>query len=283
MKSLPKTYHLPVLSDLDFGVIRSAGPGLGNLLFPISRALIAAHESSEGVFIQPTMRQIKLGPFIRNEPDKRVYSGILKSRKIENWKYRLKTLYIPRFNESDFLSRVQTNEYTVEYKGLKNYFFDLIHHQDLIVSWIKTIAKKHAFDTPSYDIAVHIRWGDFQPYEKGVRSGSMRQPLDWYKAALEYAIKSRNLTNAKIVIFSDLPAKNLKAFVDLYGAEIDNSPNALYAISRMGKSALILSSRSTFSMWGAFVGNCDILWDAAFDYHTYWPDRGASDISFIWQ
>ncbi len=40
-------YHYPLLSTPDLGFIRGPGPGLGNLLFPITRALQAAKSKRE--------------------------------------------------------------------------------------------------------------------------------------------------------------------------------------------------------------------------------------------
>ena len=42
-------YHYPLLSSLDFGLIRGPGPGFGNLLFPIGRALEEAKRKKEGL------------------------------------------------------------------------------------------------------------------------------------------------------------------------------------------------------------------------------------------
>ena len=50
-------YHLPLLSSPDVGLFRAPGPGLGNLLFPIARAVVG-RETLGGRVVIPTMRQI---------------------------------------------------------------------------------------------------------------------------------------------------------------------------------------------------------------------------------
>ena len=72
-------YHYPLLSRLDIGLIRAPGPGFGNLLFPIGRALQEAKSKKE-VFVRPTMLNLKIGPLIRMEKDLRLYNKELKRR-----------------------------------------------------------------------------------------------------------------------------------------------------------------------------------------------------------
>lgn len=70
-------FHFQSLRSPDFGLVLSSGPDLGNLLFPISCALIgqALHG---GRFVYLTMRQIKIGTFLRGECDKLTYDNVLR-------------------------------------------------------------------------------------------------------------------------------------------------------------------------------------------------------------
>jgi len=77
-------YHYPLLSSLDIGLIRAPGPGFGNLLFPIGRALQEAKSKKE-VFVRPTMLNLKIGPLIRMEKDLRLYNKELKRRNYNDW------------------------------------------------------------------------------------------------------------------------------------------------------------------------------------------------------
>ena len=77
-------YHYPLLSSLDIGLIRAPGPGFGNLLFPIGRALQEAKNKKE-VFVRPTMLNLKIGPLIRMEKDLRLYNKELKRRNYNDW------------------------------------------------------------------------------------------------------------------------------------------------------------------------------------------------------
>ena len=80
----PLILHVPILSRPDIGFIRRTGPGLDNLLFPLARALIVSRGDGELVF--PTMRQFKVGPFLRREDDLRTYGDIFRARIYVEWK-----------------------------------------------------------------------------------------------------------------------------------------------------------------------------------------------------
>ena len=102
-------YHYPLLSRPDLGFIRGPGPGFGNLLFPIARALNEA-QIQKGIFVRPTMLNLKIGPFLRHERDLRLYHNELKRRTANDW--------------LDFF-RINTFKHQVKfYCGQKNFFHD---------------------------------------------------------------------------------------------------------------------------------------------------------------
>ena len=266
------TYHHPVLSSLDFGLFRTPGPGFGNLLFPISRALIGAY-NTRGVFVQPTIRQVKIGTFLRHEPDKRTYGQVFKHRSARDWRIRFQSTLLKSIAESDL--NIECNrDVTIDYSGLKNYFHDLSGYEDIIKAYLLARRRSPKLSKTPYDIAVHIRLGDFAAYTPNAKSESMRQPMDWYGAALRFGRKTWSIPNPKIMIFSDAPDDDdVKRFADSWSAEIDQSSNALEAIMYLGQAKGLVASRSTFSMWGAFLSGCPAIWPKEFDLSTYWKVR----------
>ena len=76
-------YHYPLLSKYDFLLFRLHGAGLANHLFPMYRAFQKSKETN-GVFLFPTMVQLKIGTFIRREQDKRIYFSLFHQRKINS-------------------------------------------------------------------------------------------------------------------------------------------------------------------------------------------------------
>ena len=265
-------YHAPVLSDHDFGLMRSPGPGLGNLLFPIGRALIG-QANWGGTFVEPTIRQIKIGTFLRNEPDKRTYGRVFKHRGMHDWRARFTSSLTNSVSESDWTTDLQRGV-TVKYSGLKNYFHDLSGYEGIIKEYLLARRRAPRISKKPYDIAVHIRLGDFAAYTPNAKSESMRQPMDWYDAALRLGCKTWSIADPKIVIFSDAPDDDdVKRFAESWSAEIDQSANALEAIMYLGQAKGLVASRSTFSMWGAFLSGCPAIWPEEFDLGTYWTIR----------
>lgn len=270
------TYHLPILSSIDFGLFRTPGPGFGNLLFPISRALIGA-QNTNGIFVQPTIRQLKIGTFLRNEPDKRTYGRIFNHRGLRDWYLRFKSTFLKSIMEGDFDIELR-RDVTVSYSGLKGYFHDLNGHADVIKTYLLDIRRTPKTSLPPYDIAVHIRLGDFASFKPNMNSESMRQPIDWYDTALRLGCETWSISNPRVVVFSDAPDDDeVKRFAKTWSAEIDHSDNALEAILYIGQAKGLVASRSTFSMWGAFLSGCPAIWPEEFDLGTYWKVRPTMD------
>lgn len=277
---MSEKFHLPILSSYDLGLFRTMGPGLGNLLFPIARALIGA-ELEGGIFVAPTLRQLKIGPIIRNEPDKRIYSNIFKHRSFENWKHRAKTIYLPRFAENDEPRNI--GSYTKTYAGLGNYFHDLAGHEELIKNWLwKNARLSGELDEP-YDIALHIRLGDFSKASADSGAGhSVRQSYEWYHGALDMAIKHLGLQNTtpRIMLFTDENPNIIRNEFGLDAIQLDPSKNALTAISNMSKARCIVTSRSTFTMWAAYLGQTTAIWNPQMDLANSFPIRHELDLFF---
>ena len=114
-------YHYPLLSSLDIGLIRAPGPGFGNLLFPIGRALQEAKSKKE-VFVRPTMLNLKIRTLIRMEKDLRLYNKELKRRNYNDWVNFLRVFF--------FKNKV------VIHNGLGNFFHDINKSELLIKNWL---------------------------------------------------------------------------------------------------------------------------------------------------
>ena len=126
-------YHQPILSAHDFWLFRSPGPGLANLLFPISRA-IAGVEKHGGLLLRPTIRQLKLGTFLRGEKDKRTYGGIFRHRTPGEFLDRTRAASLPRVDETEY--RPGLSQTVVTYEGLGDFFRPLSRSRSAVVRWV---------------------------------------------------------------------------------------------------------------------------------------------------
>lgn len=262
-------FHYPKLSELDLGFVRSPGPGLGNLLFPIARALIGERELG-GTFVHPTLRQLKIGTYLRGEKDKRTYGGIIRPRSREEWASWARAMRTRKLQEGD---QPNSRELTICYSGLRAQFHDIGPHAQLVRSWLDRNAARAERQFPSYDVALHVRQGDFQSASSEGQGRNIRQPPEWYRQALGLARQVLQSPDIRIRLFTDSDPSSVARELGLEDLTFDDSPDALAAIKCMARARLIVTSRSSFSMWAAFLSGAPAIWDRRMDLSEVFPVR----------
>lgn len=263
MSNLP--YHLPVRSQIDLGFIRSPGPGFGNLLFPIARVLVG-QKTIGGTFVEPTLRQIKFGTYMHNEKDKRSYSDVFKPRSnqdLTNWaRARL------RRKRSEY--EVENEASVICYQGLGRQFHDIRGQSSVVKDYLKKISQYPLLDM-HYDVAIHVRLGDFAPPRSGVKLQNTQIPLEWYGMALNEAKRLLKKKHVRGVLFSDGDPQKVIEQLRLEGFEPEPLGNALSSIFTMSQARLLIGSRSTFSLWGQYLGESMAIWPDSFELSRYKP------------
>lgn len=258
-------YHLPVLSKYDLGFVRSPGPGLGNLLFPVARAVIG-RETLGGRVVVPTMRQVKIGTFLRRERDKRTYGKIFRPRERSEWVDWARACsgkYQEENDESAFKS-------VIRYQGMGRQFHDLTGHADIVSDFLLSVSRRSA-NTEPYDIAMHIRLGDFAEANTTDTKQNKRLTFDWYLEALEVVRQHLGSGKLRCVLFTDHDPVSL---IDKLGIESfapEPPGNALTTIFALSRAHVIIASRSTFSLWGNYLGNSHAFWPKSFNLGQYKP------------
>lgn len=232
-----KKYIYPQLSlnrSQDLGFFRIGGPGLANCLFVAARSYLRAKDL-QCEMLRPTWERLSIGQWLRGERDKRFYYGLFKNDSL--WKTIRKVLAI-KFNK-----HIEVEE------GLGNFFEDIISRQREVLDWFFASIEKKSIQAVPADlhdyIAVHVRLGDF-PLK-------MRTPISWYRSIVE-RLSAR--FRKKVLIFSDGSDSELSGLLELRDVRRAFYGNALadmVAISRC--SVLIAGKYSTFSSWGAYLGN----------------------------
>ena len=260
-------FHYPKLSRFDFFAFRSPGPGLGNLLFPIARALTAARNDG-GVFVEPTIPQIKIGTFLRQENDKRTYVGLFKKRSLAENYIWLKSQIIRLFNKKQEVHDIRF----ISHEGLGNQFYDIQYENTLIVNWLNRRAKIKP-DIHDLDLAIHIRQGDFTKSQ--TISQSTLLPLEWYKKALQEITKKYDAEIHKIILFTDGDQEQIIKYLDDPRIQCEPRVNALYSLLLMSRAKYMIASCSTFSLWANFLGNNFAYWHKDFNLSDY---KNISDI-----
>ena len=272
----PRLLHFPILPGRDLGLFRTSGPGLGNLLFPIGRALIGAQECG-GRLVLPTIPQFKLGPIVRRERDKRFYFDEFGGRSWAQWRDWMAAQRLPKIDEFS-VDAAQSGDRVIAYDGMQRWFHHLSGHHDLIRTWFDQNANYAGRVVEPYDIAVHVRLGDFAQADSASDTPSVRSSVDWFRAAIALAISQLpDRSRPRIMIFSDEDQAVVREMLAIPDAMIDPSRNAITAIRNLADAGRIVTSRSTFSMWGAFLNNRPAIWHEQLDLATYFPPREGLD------
>ena len=274
-------YHSAKLSKFDLGICRSPGPGLGNLMLPLARAILNS-EGAGNIMISPTWTQLKIGPLLRREKDMRIYSKEFYGRNLLEWKNWFRAIFLPKVDELRLVGDVShADNYVVCYEGMGNHFKDIYDGRDLIKAWIDRNAHKVGEILEPYHIACHVRLGDFVTEENPDNKPGhvVRQTWAWYRNAINKAVKLSNISHPKIYLFTDESYDAVVEQLDLpYEMIEDPSRNAITAVINMSRANIIVTSRSTFSQWAAFMSEGLAIWNRNFNLKETFPVRADQDI-----
>jgi hypothetical protein len=213
---------------------RLSGSGLANCLFVYAQAIARAHKTGARV-ITPTWFNLSLGPYIRHQSDKRHYLGLFANQG-----------EVSGINKLIKLSICRKQIEIIDNMG--NYFRDILNDADIIAKYIEQhIVPKHLESVNVFDfsncVAVHIRLGDYLE--------NLRIPISWYKNEIEEKQKEAAY---KFLIFSDGKDEELAELTAMPNVERVFFGNAIADIFAISKCCFMIGSDSTFSGWGAFLG-----------------------------
>ncbi len=260
------------LSQYDFGIFRVMGVGLGNLLFPWARAVVSARKQGL-TMIWPTWVQLKAGPFLRGEIDKRLYSGLF--RPPEDYVSGFKKLCIlttcHRSSELDFLRNPNAvpSRSIVVFSGWKDCFNTILRDHALVKNELLKMARvENKIGVKNYgtSIAVHIRLGDFSIPENIrdldiAKSGltNFRLPLSWYISMLK-ALRRKMGEECKVYVFSDGRDDELEELLNIPGCERLSFGSSLADLLALSSSTVLIASGSTYSMWASYLGRMPVIY-----------------------
>lgn len=310
------TYGYAQLSPHDFGLCRFFGDGLGNVLFPWARSLVAARRDGLGE-IAPTWRQVfqhsgprewlrdvgqgRDGSFWRGGRD---YARLFGPAPGEAAGLRkLQLLHAARragrvITEAAYRRRRVRGE-TVEpgtvvrFRGMRGRFWDLAgEHEFLRVEFRRRarptpeVRRALAFDFRRA-ITVHVRLGDFA--ERGslaeVRRFQIngRLPVAWYVekiGQLRAALGDDDDGGAAwpVHVFSDGSDAQLSALLALPGCRRAGFNDALADLLAMANANVMLCSLSTLNAWSAFLGRPPAVHLRGVLHTPVMPERPAAEI-----
>ena len=235
----PQVRHLP----------RIGRAGLGNELFPLMRAIEASQGPSD-VFVRPSWFKLRIGPYIRRERDRREYWRIMRGP-------RAGDLVVGLLSRTPLRKRMRIQVHS----GMGAFFDDFDFagrwHRDQLIRLAKY---EYPIRFTDCYIAFHVRLGDFARPAPGLSaesSNNVSTPLDWYVHAAK--LLRAAAPGWRIVVCSDGSDEELRALLGIDGVERNGPVDALGDILILAGASLIVGSRSTFSAWGAFLGEVPLI------------------------
>lgn len=252
---LPSVYNL--------GGFRIGGPGLGNLLFVISRGYVESLKSGHSLYPIPLI-QIKPGAIFRREKDFRSYWNIIFRFNSETsflfFKVCIYLIFGPVILSKVFnFSRkeIVTKEVI---SGLGGYFNDFIGYDNQVKLMINENIenalkdREYSRDVFSRNIkmnycVIHIRKGDFVDI--------WRADDDWYQRGLDFAIKTYGAVDIVYVITDEINKSQeiIKMCTKVFSNIQVFDGDALDCLYLMSKANYVVGNNSTFSAWGAYLGS----------------------------
>jgi len=279
-----KIYVFAKLSKFDSIGIRLGGPGLGNMLFPWARSIAFANKHRLNR-INTTWSNVKIGPMLRGEFDKRFYSDLFEDDENIGGVRKFCLLNCSKQileNDKELVLKTETFliPKIVVFEGMDGLFKPIINDSEIIKKELyKITGQKHKDNIAEHDgkgIGVHIRMGDFSepPSEDFLREGhwNYRLPLKWYVSMIE-KIREAAGYNMQVNVFSDGKEEELQEILSLVNVKRCYYDSAIADMLALSQSQILIASASTFSKWASYLGRMPTVWYPGVHRHELFPDK----------
>ncbi len=262
-------YAFATPNGIETGLFRLGGSGLANLLFSWARCVtFSRHTGAQKVFT--TWPQLKRLAWLRGDEDKRTYAKLFRPLDDEVHGSRKLFLLASLSKISEERSAHARPGQIVTFRGLRNYFIDFSSEsrflrKRLIESAAEPQLRKRVTGPNTPLFAVHVRMGDARPFSQTVASaGNMKLPLQWYVAIVKHLRRVMG-ESISFAVSSDGNVNDLAPLLSLPDVRLFARGDALSDLLRLGDAVALIGSCSTFSQWGAFLGQIPSIWHPRFD------------------
>jgi len=254
--------------------------GLGNQLFPLLKAYTFAHLNNLPVLVT-NYRQVKIGPWLRGERNKRVYNGFFNFEKnriaaqFDKWKVKniSAEISIPEPEIKKLESKDVFTKYFLfhEIPHYARRFEGLTDNRELVINelnkLIRPSIKKRLEELEPPCIGVHIRMADFKKLREGEKfgkEGATRTPEDYFVKTIQ-SIRNMYGDNLPVSIFTDGSKKEFSILLQQPKIDFIEGNNDLVDLLLLSKSDIIITSGgSTFSYWAAFLSDAIVIMHPSF-------------------
>jgi hypothetical protein len=245
--------------------------GLGNKLFPWARCRAFALEHGIDM-LAPNWMQLRLGPFLRADRDKRLYANLFKLAPpgyVSGLLGRVLSLTGRAVDEPADLHAPPPDRaanVTVIFRGERDHFGALNGRHDGLLHELRSMTREHwvrrADAAGPVAIGIHVRRGDFAEASRAddyILRGGLRTPIAWFASRLR-AIRAACGFTVPATVVSDAPDHALRELLSedaVVRVDTGSAVGDLLVLSRA--KVLLASGGSSFSAWAAFLGQMPAL------------------------
>lgn len=275
-------YGYPRLSPNDWYCARISGLGLGNLLFPWARSLVACRLKGWKM-IAPQWWQYDVFAVWERNRRHRCYFGMLHQPKdaIRGFGRLFRLALLPHVQEPvwpDLAVPEMGGSKIVDFSGMGTYFAELLRYRDFVRAELLTMVRQAHLGRTDIDfrssITVNVRLGDFTAPPVNCSSSpasyNQRTAIDWYSAAVQ-EIRGTFGAEWPAYIVSDGTDEELRALLNLENTHRLKVEN-LAGLLTLSRANVLVASGSTYSMWASFLGHMPVLWPPGQRRQSLYPE-----------
>ena len=247
--------------------------GLGNQLFPLMKAYCFGYLNDLPVIVTG-YHQVKIGPYLRREKNKRNYSGFFNFQKnifsaqLDKWRLRRYTTQRPEPAVQKLVTEHLVDDCYVytEMPHWDHYFDGLKENRELVITLFRKLLSRRVLDKIAVQsapcIGVHIRMGDFRKLKEGEdfdQVGIVRTPETYFIDAIN-SIRGVHGAALPVTVFTDGFREELEQLFKLEHITLSEGNNDIEDLVQLSRSQLIItSSTSTFSYWAGFLSDAIVI------------------------
>jgi hypothetical protein len=260
--------------------------GLANRLYPWARCEVFARQHQLPV-IAPQWLRFKLGPFLRGERDKRLYTGLFNDDGyISGLRGKWLLFRGQVIRESEAEARLaeaargsSSGVQIVEFKDMDGFFGPIkanreMLHRRLIDMLAAPLRRMYDGLSSERFIAVHVRRGDMPVLPAGTPRVDTNHglPNEWFVTALRI-LRSRMDPSLPVRVYSDGTDEQIDLILKEPGVtRAPDQPSIVDILDMARAEALIPSASSTFSAWSVFLGQMPSVWYPGRYYDAFHQD-----------
>jgi hypothetical protein len=203
-----------------------------------------------------------------NPYDHRTYFDLFEpnDRYVTGWRKPWCLARYPWVPETEALEHGAAPGSVVQFRGMEGMFAPFRDDHELVYGELLDLARPQhlsAFSDPDpAPIGIHVRRGDFVWYDTWEETISIHNsmlPTEWYVGAVQ-AVRSAIGRPTRAYLFSDGSEEELAPLLGLPNVERVHFGSGLADMLALTRCRLLITSGSTFSMWGSYLGQVPAIW-----------------------